>query len=120
MNGRLLESDPISKRRRTFHANHDATDIVVYTESDVTDIVEENKARYATVDERARYGGDGWGPLMAKIPLDILMLWQREWAENGLAPHEIEVDLARKLDDRDNLFMRTRPGRIGDMVRSGR
>ena len=106
MSGRLLQSDPVTKIRRTFYTDHDGAECVLHTEFDPTDVFEMNKARRALVNEKTHRLGEEFH-LEASIPLPVLFQWEQEWRDRGLSEHEKEKDLCRKLDDRDNLFMRS-------------
>lgn len=70
---------------------------------DVEPILELNKARLAGIDERAGYGE--WSQV-ASIPLVVWAEWAKEGDVNDPA------FLRKKLNDRANLFLRTRPGRV--------
>lgn len=109
MSGRLLETDPITKKRSVFYSDHDGRELIVHTEFDVEDVIETAKGAHAQVDERARYGEMD---RVATVPLCVLFDWERDWRAKGLSEAEKERDLRRRLDDPDNRFMRTRPGRL--------
>lgn len=99
----LLDYDPLTKTRTTFHELDDDK-FVIKTESDVTDLLEVNKAKYNDVDERARWGEKAW--VAASIPLHVYMdLWAKGIARD-------EKAFAKWLDDPANLFYRTRPGKL--------
>jgi hypothetical protein len=97
----LISSNPLTKRKTIMASDVDA--VRIYTEQDVTDVVEDNKAHFNNTDERAP-----WGELtrIASIPTSIYYKLKRE----GI------IDDKKKfrawLRDRDNLAFRTRPGKI--------
>ena len=95
----VLEYSPVS--RETLFYNED--EIIVATKTDVTDLIERNKAMMAQTDERAPWA---------------------EWTHVAAIPAEVMEDLHRKgilrdnrafnrwLNDNYNQAFRTRPGRI--------
>lgn len=96
-------SNYLDSRKRT-ELHHTVDDrVVLNTAQDIRDVVETNKARYAQVDERARWGK---GDMVASIPL---VVWQ-ELIRKGIA-YDNDALLAW-LDDPDNSIFRTRPGRL--------
>lgn len=106
---RFLDYDPVTKRTRTFHSNAEGTDFAVQSHFDVTDIVEENKARRAMTDERARFGDM---TLIGQIPIHILTDLQRQ---NILDPEGNVLDEKKWLrwfHDPANSAWRTRGGRF--------
>lgn len=93
--------------REFFHEDPVTGQWTIETVDDITGIIETNKSLFASVDERAKFAGDpGIGTHVAQIPNAILYdpkykyLWDDQEA------------LKKFLNDRDNQFMRTRPGRI--------
>lgn len=102
------EYDPVSRvTTKVFRRDPDTLDVV--TEHDASAILEANRASYAETDENAR-----WGELahVARIPLPLLKDLQRRGVigkDYKVLKHE---DLAKILNDRDFLKLRTRPGRV--------
>lgn len=95
----VLEYTPVS--RETLYYNDE--EVIVATETDVTDLVEAAKANYAQTDEHARYGElthVGW------VPQEILDDWMRTGA------YRDQKFIRRWLNDNANLCFRTRPGRV--------
>lgn len=104
---REVEYDPIFNITRKVWFDGDGG-IYFQSEQQVSDLVDENKGNYAAVDEHARWGGDGdnWGRRVASIPL---VLWF-ELEKQGITKDE--KALKKWLNDNENRFFRTRPGRV--------
>jgi len=100
--GRIFDVDNYAGTITYAHADGEGG-LILETLQDVEPILEANKSLHADVDERARYGE--W-TRVASIPL---VVWE-EWKKEGDV-RDPEF-LRKKLNDRDNLFFRTRPGRI--------
>lgn len=103
-----LSHDPVTGTTEIFHfeegvSKSDGDTIVHEVEQDVTDIVEDNKARFASTDEHARYGEMS---RVASIPMAIYMELQRR----GIL--QDQKALRAWLNHPDNRVFRTRPGRI--------
>ena len=80
-------------------------DYTIHTEQDVTDRIDLNRAIHADHDERARYPGDGIHRV-ASIPMSLFMQLQKEGVADDPAAFK------KWLNDPDNRFFRTRPGRV--------
>ena len=102
MSGRLLEWDPYSRTQTRFHEEGDG--FLIEQSTDVTAVIEHNKARMAETDERARYGDL---TMVAAVPLDI---WFREVVMTGRDKDEKATK--RWLNDRDRSAFKVRPGVI--------
>lgn len=100
---RTLIDDRIGARKTVWHEQADGS-IVVETISNVDELVGENKAMYAGVDERAGWKGDQH--MVARIPLAIYY----EMVQSGKINDQ--AYLKRWLNDPDNKVFRVRPGRI--------
>lgn len=90
----------------TWHHYDPVTEIcTIETKQDVTEIVASNKSVFAATDERANWR-DGMGSRVASIPMSIYFDLKRK----GI----IDDQKAMKawLNDANNRFFRTRPGRI--------
>jgi hypothetical protein len=98
---RVLSVNPDYKKTTYFHS--DADKITIETVQDVTDIVEHNKAKYNSVDERARWGE--WARV-AQIPLSVYF----DLKKQGIT--EDEAAMKRWLNSPDNRYYRTRPGKV--------
>jgi hypothetical protein len=99
---RLFDVDEWAGTKTIFHPDGEGG-FHLETLQDVEPVLEANKILHADVDERARYGE--W-TRVASIPL---VVWE-EWKKEG----DVRDPnfLRKKLNDRDNLYFRTRPGRI--------
>ena len=82
--------------------------LIVETKQDIQPFLEHNKASYARIDERAR-----WGEFtqIASIPFAVIQDLNKQGILKGF--HIVEPKkLKAWLNDPDNRFFRTRPGRI--------
>ena len=100
---RLMDVDPDTKTKTIFHSDGEGG-FTIETQQDNTDLVELNKARYNNVDERTRFGEKAW--VVASIPNHVYMDLYRK----GIA--QDEKKFKRWLNDPENLYFRTRPGRV--------
>jgi hypothetical protein len=89
---------------RHWHYNTDTDEVTIQTQQDVTDVIEANKAIYNSVDEKANWTGE-WH-LVASIPE---ALYYKMKAEGKIDDQEY---MKRWLNDSDNQFFRTRPGKV--------
>lgn len=104
MNGtRVFDVDTFLGTTTLFHPDGEGG-YTLETIQDVEDIIEANKLLYNDVDERARYG-ETW-TRHASVPL---IVWQ-QWAKEG--DINDPTYLKKKLNDIENRFFKTRPGRI--------
>ena len=82
--------------------------LILETKQNAKPFLEQNKSLYAQVDERAR-----WGEFtrIASIPLTVIQDLNRKGILRGF--HIVEPKKLKEwLNDSDNRFFRTRPGRI--------
>lgn len=101
-----LDYDPLTKTRTVFHEMDDDK-YVIETVADVEDLIEVNKAKYNSVDERARWTGhDVVASLPMHVYFDLLKRGIIDKKGNG------RRSLWRWLDDPENLYWRTRPGKL--------
>lgn len=109
---RLLEYDSVIKRKKTFHVLADGW--AIEEKTDVTDIIEANKAQYAATDERAPYKGDvlDGNTKVASIPMVEYFALVRAGIIDPEGNCHDDTRLLRWLQDRSNLHFRTRPGRL--------
>jgi hypothetical protein len=107
MDSFLLDIDPITGHEQTLHV--DDEQIVVSEEQDVTDIIDQNVAEYASVDERARFGEMR---KIASIPMSVFFELQRKGVLTHNGQPTDQAAFAKWLNDRDNLRFRTRPGTV--------
>jgi hypothetical protein len=82
--------------------------LIIRTSQDVTDIVEQNKAQY-----NAGSVHDKWGDLtkVASLPFTIIDTLNRRGIMRGFAVIN-EKEFRAFLNDPENRFFRTRPGRV--------
>ena len=99
---RLLDYDPYTKTKTIFHSDGEGG-YTIETRQDNTELVERNKALYASVDERARWGD---GKVAATLPMHVYF----DLMQKGIA--QDEKKLAKWLDDPENLYYRVRPGKL--------
>lgn len=101
----LLDYDPLIKRKRNFHILEGGDDYAVESQFDVTDIIEQNKALYNSVDERARHRSEVFNRV-ASLPLAVYVDLQNR----GIL--DDEKAFRKWLDDPENRHFRTRPGKL--------
>lgn len=99
---RIIHQNADAGITQYFHMN-DEGDIGLETVQNVTDIVEENKASYNAIDERASWGE---GQRVASIPMSIYY----DLKAQGIL--DDQVKFKAWLNSPDNRFFRTRPGRV--------
>jgi len=82
--------------------------VIIRTSQDVTDIVEQNKAQY-----NAGSVHDKWGDLtkVASLPFTIIDTLNRKGIMRGFAVID-EKEFKKFLNDPENRFFRTRPGKV--------
>lgn len=103
MSDTLFDFDPITKIES--HVHEEEGKLTVASFQDVEDIIEANKRLYNSTDERARYTAEVFNHT-AQIPLNI---WFELW-RTGVA--QDEMSLRKWLDNPDNKYFRTRPGKL--------
>jgi len=82
--------------------------LIIETRQNVTPFLEQNKASYAQIDERAR-----WGEFtkIASIPFAVIQELNKKGILKGF--HIVDQKAMKAwVNDPDNRFFRTRPGRI--------
>lgn len=106
---RLLKYDPEMGTATYWHYD-DSTDLVtIETRQDVTDLIEGNKAEYASIDEHAPWH-DGQGDRVASIPLNTYFDLRAKGIVDDDDPKRERF--RQWLNNSDNRFFRTRPGTI--------
>lgn len=100
---RLMDYDPDTKTKTIFHSDGEGG-YTIETLQDSTELIEYNKARYNNVDQRARWGEKAW--VAASLPLHVY----HDLMRKGIA--QDEKKLAKWLDDPENVYYRTRPGKL--------
>ena len=104
MEKRFFDASPDKGITRTWHYNEDTDEATIQTTQDLTAVIEANKAIYNAQDEKAAWKGE-WH-LVASIPES---LYYKMKAEGKIDDQEY---MKRWLNDSDNQFFRTRPGKI--------
>ena len=103
----LISADA-SALKKTEAAADGEGGLIIRTTQDVTDIVEQNKAQY-----NAGSVHDKWGDLtkVASLPFTIIDTLNRKGIMRGFAVIN-EKEFRAFLNDPENRFFRTRPGRV--------
>lgn len=101
---RILDAD--GGMVETFHYDHAGDRTIVRLEQDVEPILKRNKSAYNAAP--SRFGDMAH---VATVPMVLIEKWGSEDGINYLAPENRKALLA-KLNDPDNRFLRTRPGRL--------
>ena len=103
----LISADA-SALKKTEAAADGEGGLIIRTTQDVTDIVEQNKAQY-----NAASVHDKWGDLtkVASLPFTIVDKLNRRGIMRGFAVIN-EKEFRAFLNDPENRFFRTRPGRV--------
>jgi hypothetical protein len=102
---RILKKDIV--REQTFHEDGDR--IVIATEQDVTEIIEQNKKEYNATP--SRWGDDIFDNKIASIPLTVIDDLNKQGIMRGF--YILDKKAFRKfLNDPDNRVFRTRQGKI--------
>lgn len=103
----LISADA-SALKKTEAAADGEGGLIIRTSQDVTDIVEQNKAQY-----NAGSVHDKWGDLtkVASLPFTIIDTLNRKGIMRGFAVIN-EKEFRAFLNDPENRFFRTRPGRV--------
>ena len=103
---KLLEKDNI--REKVAH-NTDNGEIVIATEQDVSNIIEQNKKEYNATN--GRWGEDVFDNKIASIPLTVIDDLNKAGIMRGF--HVVDQKKFRAwLNNPDNRFFRTRQGRV--------
>ena len=100
---RLFDFDPMTGTTKWWHYDADRDEATIETVFEVGDIVEQNKAHYAATDERTRWGE--WSKV-ASIPMPLFYRLKKDGIIDDPSA------MKRWLNDPDNRFFRTRPGRV--------
>lgn len=92
---------------KTYYADGEGG-LVIKSETDITPFIEKNKAEYAQIDSKAK-----WGEFtkVASIPYAVIQMLNEKGIMRGF--HIVDqVALKAWLNDPENRFFRTRPGRV--------
>lgn len=100
---RLLNYDPVFGTREYFVPSDDGDSFTIETVQDTAPIFDQNKRDMSNVSSSDRWGD---GKLVARIPMEVYSDWK---AKGYMADQK---KLKSLLDDPDNAFMRTWPGRL--------
>ena len=104
METRIFDRNESLGITRLWHYDPDKDEATIETKQDVSAVIEENKDDFNTVDNRANWAGE-WHRV-ASIPLNIFYELQSNGKLND------QAYLKRWLNDPDNRFFRTRPGKV--------
>lgn len=104
---KLIGVDEAGGEKRSWYADGEGG-LIVKHEQNVAPILEANKAVYNQTDERAR-----WGELtrVAEIPNSVIADLNRQGIMRGFTVID-QKRMKAFLNDPDNRFLRTRPGRV--------
>lgn len=104
MHTKLFDYDPLTGTKKLWHYDADKDEAIIENVIDASGIVEDNKTRFNSFDERANWNGDMHH--VASIPMEI---YYKLKAEGKL---EDQAYMKRWLNDPDNRAFRTRPGNV--------
>ncbi len=102
-----LGTEVVNGTVKTYYADGEGG-LVIESETDITPFIEKNKAEYAQIDEKAK-----WKELtkVASIPFAVIQMLNQKGIMRGL--HIVDqTALKAWLNDPENRFFRTRPGRV--------
>lgn len=103
MDKKFFDYDPLLGVTEYFYYDDDADKVIIQQVQDTTPIIEQNKAQFNQVDERAKWGE--WSKV-ATIPMTI-------WADlNAKGIVQDKAAFKRWLNDPENRYFRTRPGQV--------
>jgi hypothetical protein len=97
-------------RQSVAHADGEGG-IIVETRQDITANIEQNLKEFNSYDERARWSDDMFGNKVASIPLTVIDDLNAKGIMRGFAVVD-EKKFKEFLNNPDNRFFRTRPGRV--------
>jgi hypothetical protein len=100
-----VDYDPVTKIKTVFEAEADDSQYTIASLQDATDIVEQNKYLYNEFDQRARHTSEMYNRY-AQIPLNLFFELERKGITRD------PVAFKKWMDDPDNRFFRTRPGKL--------
>lgn len=103
MDKRLFDYDPVLGITEYYYYDDDAGTFTIQQVQDTKHIIEQNKGQYNAIDEKARWGE--WQKV-ASIPMNL-------WADlNAKGITRDSKAFKAWLNDSDNKFFRTRPGKV--------
>jgi hypothetical protein len=104
---KLLSADVATGMVQTAYADGEGG-LVIETAQDISDLIEQNKALYAQTDERTRWGE--WTRI-GSIPNSVIQDLNKQGILRGF--HVVDQKKFKAwLNDPENRYFRTRPGRI--------
>jgi hypothetical protein len=106
MAGKLLDYDPLSGVSEYYHKTDKG--FAIQTVQDVEPVLDRNKR---LMNEDSGHYRDGNYHHVASIPIVVLEQWRKELGDDPLAKHNRKWLIA-KLNDRENMFMRTKGGTL--------
>ena len=104
METRIFDRNESLGITRLWHYDPDTDEATIETKQDVSAVIEENKDDFNAVDNRANWTGE-WHRV-ASIPLNIFYELQLSGKLSD------QAYMKRWLNDPDNRFFRTRPGKV--------
>jgi hypothetical protein len=104
MHSKVFDIDPVTGVKKMWHYNGDTDEAVIETIVNATGVVEDNKSQYNQIDEKANWKGDMHK--VASIPMAVFY----DLKAKGIV--DDQARLKAWLNDPDNRFFRTRPGRV--------
>lgn len=104
MYSKVFDVDPVTGVKKMWHYDGDKDEGIIESIIDATDVVEENKAQFNQIDEKAGWKGDMHK--VASIPMTLFY----DLKKQGII--DDPARLKAWLNDPDNRFFRTRPGRV--------
>jgi hypothetical protein len=104
MHTKIFDIDPITGVKKMWHYDGDKDEAIIENIIDATDVIEENKATFNQYDEKANWKGDMHK--VASIPMALFY----DLKKQGII--DDPARLKAWLNDPDNRFFRTRPGRV--------
>ena len=104
MTTKLFDINPLTGTRKMWHYDAEKDEATIETIIDATQVVEANKNRFNSFDEKANWKGDKHH--VASIPM---ALFYQMKAEGKL---DDQAYMKRWLNDPDNRAFRTRPGEV--------
>lgn len=93
--------------QKTYYADGEGG-LIIKSDTDVSAIIEANKAQYNATDEKTRWGD--WTKV-ASIPLAVFQELNQKGICRGFAVVDQKA-MKAWLNDPDNKYFRTRPGRV--------
>jgi hypothetical protein len=105
---KLFSVDPLTGRHTIAHMNDDGG-LVLETKQDVSNIIESNKREYNDITSLDRF--DDRMTKVARLPLTVVDDLNRKGIMRGFLVTN-EKEFRAFLNDPDNRFFRTRPGKL--------